>query len=95
MPVFITTATTLYLILPGLFYCIFSDMANCKKSTRHSTASKLVPAEDLPTTDLPTVKDALAKMKFEREKMVINTTKKIIGVKEIDEKVLPDIKYIL
>ena len=69
-------------------------MASSKKSTRHSTASKLVPAEDLSTTDLPTVKDALSKMKFEREKLSLNRTKKIIEVKEIADKVLPDIKYV-
>ena len=69
-------------------------MASGKKNTRHSTASKLVPAEDLSTTDLPTVKDALSKMKFEREKLALNRTKKIIEVKEIAEKVLPDIKNV-
>ena len=45
---------------------IFSDMAETR-STRQATSKNLVKAEDLPTSDLPTLRDVLAKMLLERQ----------------------------
>ena len=55
--------------------------------TRQKHPSNIVTEDQLPNTDLPTVRDVLAKMKLEKER-------KNVEIKHIAEKILPDIKAI-
>ena len=48
------------------------------RHTRLTTSKTLVKADELPTSDLPTLRDVLAKMMLEREKIV--ESKKIKNV---------------
>ena len=57
------------------------------RKTRQKPSNIIVTEEDLPATDLPTLKDVLAKMKLEKER---NNAE----IKQVAEKVLPEIKAI-
>ena len=57
------------------------------RKTRQKPPNIIVTEEDLPATDLPTLKDVLAKMKLEKER---NNAE----IKQVAEKVLPEIKAI-
>ena len=67
-------------------------MASSSRQTRQSHASSIVQAAELPQSELPTLKDVLAKMLFERDKLIIATKTKNVEIKSLAESVLPEIK---
>ena len=67
-------------------------MASSSRQTRQSHASSVVQAAELPQSELPTLKDVLAKMLFERDKLIIATKTKNVEIKSLAESVLPEIK---
>ena len=58
-----------------------------KVKTRQKPPNTIVTEEELPATDLPTVRDVLAKMKLEKQRDNVE-------IKQVAEKVLPEIKSI-
>ena len=64
------------------------------RSTRQATSKNLVRAEDLPTSDLPTLRDVLAKMLLERQKIIEAKKIKNVEVKVLADKVIPEIKLV-
>ena len=58
-----------------------------KVKTRQKPPNTMVTKEELQTTDLPTVRDVLAKMKLEKQRDNVE-------IKQVAEKVLPEIKSI-
>ena len=65
-------------------------MAGVRK-TRLNIAKNIVKAEELPVSDLPTVRDVLAKMVFDRDKHKMES-KKNVEVKVLAESLIPEIK---
>ena len=59
-----------------------------KVKTRQKPPNNLVTEEELPTTDLPTIRDVLAKMKLEKQR------DQFVEIKQVADKVLPEIKSI-
>ena len=72
-------------------FSLISDMAGSRQ-TRQKIAKNIVKAKDLPTSDLPTVRDVLAKMVYERDKIKVTENKIKVEVRVVAETVLPDIK---
>ena len=72
-------------------FSLISDMAGSRQ-TRQKIAKNIVKAKDLPTSDLPTVRDVLAKMVYERDKIKVTENKIKVEVRVVAENVLPDIK---
>ena len=62
------------------------------RQTRQKIAKNIVKAKDLPTSDLPTVRDVLAKMVYERDKIKVTENKIKVEDRVVAETVLPDIK---
>ena len=65
-------------------------MAGVRK-TRQDIAKNIVKAEELPVSDLPTVRDVLAKMVFDRDKHKMESNKNV-EVKVLAESLIPEIK---
>ena len=64
------------------------------RQTRQHVAKNIVKAQDLPPSDLPTVRDVLAKMVLERDKIKVAEGKlqNQVEVRGVAENVLPEIK---
>ena len=62
--------------------------------TRLSISNSLVKAGELPTSDLPTLKDVLGKMLLERDNIVESTKVPNVAVKAFAEVIIPDIKTV-
>ena len=62
--------------------------------TRLSISNSLVKPGELPTSDLPTLKDVLGKMLLERDKIVESTKVPNVAVKAFAEVIIPDIKTV-
>ena len=65
-------------------------MSGGSRKTRQVSAKNIVQAGDLPSSDLPTLRDVLAKMILERDTIAT----KIVEVKAVTELVLPEIKAV-
>ena len=63
-------------------------MAGVRK-TRLNIAKNIVKAEELPVSDLPTVRDVLAKMVFDRDKHKMESNKNV-EVKVLAESLIPE-----
>ena len=67
-------------------------MAAGVRQTRQHIAKNIVKAQDLPTSDLPTIRDMLAKMVHERDKIKVAENKIQVEVSLVSQNVLPEIK---
>ena len=72
------------------FKILLFQMSGGSRKTRQVSAKNIVQAGDLPSSDLPTLRDVLAKMILERDKIAT----KIVEVKALTELVLPEIKAV-
>ena len=62
------------------------------RQTRQHITKFIVKAQDLSPSDLPTVRDVLAKMVHERDKIKLAEGKTQVEVRDLAQKVLPEIK---
>ena len=64
------------------------------RQTRQALSRNIVQAADLSSADLPTLQDVLAKMLFDRDKIIAAAKTKNVEIRVLAEAVVPEIKAV-